>query len=95
MNSACEVLKPGDERVPVNSELPGRVLAVIAGHMHLRTRQGDERPWKLESDGTLYVNAARVPRIFSGEDDVYRHHVSVTIDEESLQVEEILTPQYG
>lgn len=72
-----------------------RVLAVIAGHMHLRTRQGEERPWKVETAGTVYINAARVPRIFSDRDDIFRHHVSVTIDEESLQVEEILTPQYG
>ena len=42
-----------------------RVLAVIGGHMHLRTKQGVERPWRTERDGTLYLNAARVPRIFS------------------------------
>lgn len=72
-----------------------RVLAVIAGHMHLRTKQGEERPWRVEADGTLYINASRVPRIFAGEDDIYRHHLSVTIDETSLRIEEILVPQYG
>jgi uncharacterized protein (TIGR04168 family) len=71
------------------------VLAVIAGHMHLRTKQGHERPWKAERDGTLYVNAARVPRIFSGSDDVYRHHVSVTISAGGVEAREVLVPQYG
>ena len=72
-----------------------RVLAVIGGHMHLRTKQGEERPWRTERDGTLYLNAARVPRIFSGKDDVYRHHVAVTIDSDGISAEEVLLPQYG
>ena len=40
-----------------------RVLAVVAGHMHLRTRQGAERDWITERQETLFVNAARVPRM--------------------------------
>lgn len=71
------------------------VLAVVAGHMHLRTKQGAERPWLQEVGGTLYVNAARVPRIFSGTDDVYRHHVSMTLGPEGVVVEEVLLPEYG
>jgi len=72
-----------------------QVTAVIAGHMHLRTRQGVDRPWLLEKEGTVYVNAARVPRIFSGKDDVYRHHVAVTVRASGIAVEEVLVPQYG
>jgi len=72
-----------------------KVLAVIAGHMHLRTKQGDERPWKLDIDDILYINAARVPRIFSAEDDVYRHHVAITISEAGIEAEEVLVSQYG
>lgn len=72
-----------------------KVLAVIAGHMHLRTKQGVERPWKLDINDTLYINAARVPRIFSAEDDVYRHHIAITISEAGVQAEEVLVPQYG
>ncbi len=72
-----------------------RVLAVVAGHMHLRTKQGLERPWRLERDGTLYINAARVPRIFAADDDVYRHHVALTISPDGVGVEEVLTPLYG
>ena len=72
-----------------------QVMAVIAGHMHIRTKQGIERPWKLEVDDTLYINAARVPRIFSGSEDVFRHHVAVTISEGGVQAHEVLLPQYG
>ncbi|HSG55283.1 MAG TPA: hypothetical protein VLA45_07490, partial [Paracoccaceae bacterium] len=72
-----------------------RVLAVIGGHMHLQTKHGVQRPWQLERDGTLYLNAARVPRIFSGEDNVYRHHVAVTISSEGVSAEEVLLPEYA
>jgi uncharacterized protein (TIGR04168 family) len=72
-----------------------QVTAVIAGHMHLRTKQGAERPWILEKDNTTYINAARVPRIFSGREDVYRHHVAVTIRAGGIEAEEVLVPQYG
>lgn len=71
------------------------VLAVIAGHMHLHTKQGEVRPWQLAVDDVLHINASRVPRIFSGKDDVYRHHVAMTISESELSVEEVLVPQYG
>ncbi len=71
------------------------VLAVIAGHMHLRTKQGEQRPWKQTIEGTVYVNAALVPRIFSGKDDVYRHHVVMRLDKEGIEFEEMLVPEYG
>ena len=72
-----------------------KVLAVIAGHMHLRTKQGDMRPWQLASDETVYINASLVPRIFSGKDDVYRHHVALSIGADSVDFEEVLVPEYG
>lgn len=72
-----------------------RVLAVIAGHMHLRTKQGEERPWRRQLNGTTYINAAKVPRIFSGKDDVYRHHVELKISGEGLEFNEVLMAQYG
>ncbi len=71
------------------------VLAVVAGHMHLRTKQGEERPWQRQLNGTAYINAARVPRIFSGDDDVYRHHVVLEIGAQTLAFREVLLPQYG
>ncbi len=76
-------------------DLGKKVLAVIAGHMHLVTKHGNERPWKLDIDDTLYINAARVPRIFSAEDDVYRHHIAITISEAGIEAKEVLVPQYG
>ena len=71
------------------------VLAVVAGHMHLRTKQGGERPWRRHHEEVVYVNAARVPRIFSAEDDVYRHHVELRITANDLEFTEVLLPQYG
>jgi len=70
-----------------------RVLAVIGGHMHLRTKCGNERPWQVERRGVLYVNAARVPRIFVAADDVQRHHVAVTITPEAVEIAEMLVAQ--
>jgi uncharacterized protein (TIGR04168 family) len=70
------------------------VLAVVAGHMHLRTKQGSERPWMTHSEGTLYINAARVPRIFAGDDDVYRHHIAMTLGPEGVTAEQVLVPEY-
>ncbi len=72
-----------------------RVLAVVAGHMHLKTKQGEERPWRVVDEDIVYVNAARVPRIFNGSDDVYRHHVLLSISEDAVSFEEVLLPQYG
>jgi uncharacterized protein (TIGR04168 family) len=60
------------------------VLAVIAGHMHHRTRQGHTRPW-LTTDAdplydTLYINAARCPRIFKRADaSTAHHHIRLSI----------------
>ena len=83
------------EAIAHAKSLGKKVLAVIAGHMHLRTKQGDKRPWLMEIDETIYVNAALVPRIFAGSDDVYRHHVSLTLGADSIEFEEMLVPEYG
>ncbi|MEZ5571410.1 MAG: metallophosphoesterase [Halioglobus sp.] len=71
------------------------VLAVVAGHMHLLTKQGVERPWLKDANETLHINAARVPRIFSDKENVYRHHVRLTISETDLVAQEVLVPEYG
>jgi uncharacterized protein (TIGR04168 family) len=70
-----------------------RVLAVIAGHMHLHTKCGNERPWRAERDGIVYINAARVPRIFARNADVVRHHVALTVTAEGVEVEEIFVSE--
>ena len=61
-----------------------RVLAVVAGHMHHRLKGGGERKWLVESDGVLYVNAARVPRI---EKSGQRYHVCLETDGERARAE--------
>lgn len=61
-----------------------RVLAVAAGHMHHRLKGGGERKWLVESDGVLYVNAARVPRI---EKSGRRYHVCIETDGEGARAE--------
>lgn len=67
-----------------------RVLAVIGGHMHLRTRDGTERPALLEREGITYVNAARVPRIAEGpQGTLLHHHVSLSLDEQVHEAEEV------
>ena len=70
-----------------------RVLAVVAGHMHLRTKHGPERDWITERHDILYVNTARVPRIFAGDDDLHRHHVALTVRADGVSVEEVVVPQ--
>jgi uncharacterized protein (TIGR04168 family) len=70
-----------------------RVLAVVAGHMHLRTKHGHERPWCARRDDTLYVNAARVPRIIARDREVHRHHVELIIDRDGVTANEVFVPQ--
>jgi len=67
-----------------------KVRAVIAGHMHHRLRGGGQRRWLLERDGTLYVNAARVPRIFSRGARTLRHHVELVVEADRVEAREVL-----
>ena len=52
------------------------VLAVIAGHMH---HQSSNRRWCVSEGDTLYVNAARVPRVFRRGGATMRHHVELRL----------------
>jgi uncharacterized protein (TIGR04168 family) len=67
-----------------------RVLAVVAGHMHHAVKGGGLRPWSLERDGVLYVNAARVPRIFRCEGRQVRHHIALEVGAEAVTAREVL-----
>ncbi len=62
------------------------VMAVIAGHMHQGLKGGGQRKWQIEKDGTHYVNAARVPRIFKSAGQTLHHHVCLEINETDVQV---------
>jgi uncharacterized protein (TIGR04168 family) len=64
-----------------------RVRAVVAGHMHHGIKGGGERIWQLQRDDTLYVNAARVPRIRDG----LRHHVRLSLSKRQAHAEAQLT----
>ncbi len=65
-----------------------RVRAVIAGHMHLQTRDG-ERPWKTLYNGVQHINAARVPRIYPGREQVIHSHIRLELTERDFVATEI------
>jgi uncharacterized protein (TIGR04168 family) len=70
-----------------------RVLAVVAGHMHWGRREhaAEQRRWQVRSGGVLYLNAARVPRIFQRAGGVsVRHHVRLTLNRDAASAEEVL-----
>ncbi len=67
-----------------------RVTAVVAGHMHHELRDGGQRHWLMQAEGTTYINAARVPRIFQNGGKTLRHHLSMTLAKGEVVVEERL-----
>ncbi len=67
-----------------------RVRAVVAGHMHHQLRGGGQRRWRVLRDGTLYLNAARVPRIFARGERILRHHVELVIEPDRVEAREVL-----
>jgi uncharacterized protein (TIGR04168 family) len=66
------------------------VLAVVGGHMHHAVKGGGRRPWLVERDGTVYLNAARVPRIFQKEGQTFHHHICLEVAGDGVHVEEKL-----
>lgn len=64
-----------------------RVRAVVAGHMHQRLKGGGLRRWRERRDDTLFVNAARVPRV---ERPNLHHHVSLTLTDDTSDAEPIV-----
>lgn len=69
------------------------VLAVLAGHMHLRSKSGARRRASLVRDNTLYINAAEVARIRGG--GTRRHHVRLTFTQAGVQAEQIWVDKAG
>ncbi|MEM7137124.1 MAG: metallophosphoesterase [Myxococcota bacterium] len=66
-----------------------KVLATVAGHMHRRTKKGLSRPGQVEKDGTLYVNAAEVPRHRIREGVMRRHHVKLSVQHATAIAEDV------
>jgi hypothetical protein len=58
--------------------------------MHWRLRSGGERRWHVEHDGILYVNTARVPRVFRAGQARVRHHLALELAEGGASVREVL-----
>jgi uncharacterized protein (TIGR04168 family) len=69
-----------------------RVLAVLAGHMHWALRSGGTRRWQLQKDGILYVNAARVPRVFGPSGSRMRQYIALSFTESGATAREVLVP---
>lgn len=65
------------------------VVAVVAGHLHHR---GHDRRWNVARGGVVYVNAARVPRVFDGADGPVRHHVAIEVLDGRARAAEVLLP---
>jgi uncharacterized protein (TIGR04168 family) len=64
------------------------VLAVIAGHMHHLTNLKTLRTWKVVRDDTVYINAAKCPRIYNTSEGRFRHHIRLVIDENGCNITE-------
>ncbi len=63
-----------------------RVLAVVAGHMHHDLKGGGQRTWQARDDqGTLYLNAAKVPRIYQDAGSTWHHHVELRVSRLSAE----------
>lgn len=70
-----------------------RVHAVVAGHMHHHRKGGGGRRSAARENGTLYVNAARVPRI--RRDGDHRYHVALTVDGGGARAESVVVNAGG
>jgi uncharacterized protein (TIGR04168 family) len=66
-----------------------RTLAVVAGHMHWRLRNGGQRRFQEERDGILYVNCAQVPRIVDSREGIARHHMALGVQAGRATVDRI------
>ena len=72
-----------------------KVEAVVAGHMHRTLRGGGQRLWKVEENGSLYVNAACVPRVFSHNGETLRHHVALRLSKSKADAQDIFVDSQG
>lgn len=66
-----------------------RVRAVVAGHMHHQVEGGGCRPWYRVQGGTLYLNAARVPRAERADGGMRRYHLRLELDAHETRASEI------
>lgn len=64
-----------------------QVQAVVAGHMHHRSKNGSQRYTAAQRDGTLYINAARVGRHRNR--DNWRHHICMHMNGDDCDAETV------
>ena len=83
-----------DLRIAIDyaQQMGKNVAAVIAGHMHHKMKGGGQRRWHERREGTLYVNAARVPRIFRRDDRTFHHHLALELRGANVEAREVLVP---
>lgn len=71
-----------------------RVRAVVAGHMHHRSKHsGAWRSTQAREGDTLHINAARVPRI--EHHGARRHHVALTVTPDQVAAETLFVNAAG
>ncbi len=61
-----------------------QVLGVFAGHMHQHLKGGGLRKMIVECDGTTYLNAGYVPRIFAENGRIYHQYIAITLEQNRL-----------
>jgi uncharacterized protein (TIGR04168 family) len=86
------------EAIRYAGERKRKVLAVLAGHMHWSLRepfQARLRRWQRQEDGCLYVNAARVPRVFPSDGGSLRHHIEVRLGPRGASARQLLVSEAG
>lgn len=72
------------------------IVGVVAGHMHHRLKGLGMRRWFLRDElGAVYINAARVPRIFKMVGERHYYHIALTTDGQQSLVEEVLMTESG
>jgi len=70
-----------------------RVHAVVAGHMHHRSKAGNERRTSAYEIGTLFVNAACVPR--QRRNGQWRHHVALKVQADTVEAQTVIVDEAG
>jgi uncharacterized protein (TIGR04168 family) len=71
-----------------------RVRAVLAGHMHHRSKHSGEWRDTFHNDGdTLVLNCARVPRI--EDSGARRHHIALTVEPDAVRADTLFVDSDG
>ena len=64
-----------------------QVLGVFAGHMHQKLKGGGLRNMTVKTEGTTYLNAGYVPRIFKKDGRIHHQYMQITLNNNELHYE--------